>query len=159
MSNNGSVLITGCSDDGIGYGLAAVFQKRGYHVFATARNPEKMSKLKGLDNVTLLTLDVTDKAQITAAVNAVREQTNGTLDYLINNAGRNHFMPILDEDLDVTRKLFENNVWGPLAVTQFFAPLLKQAKGTLVFLTSVSGYINVPYMGGYLSFGTFLSEF
>lgn len=147
MANNDSVLITGCSDDGIGYGLAVAFQQRGYHVFATARNPEKMSKLKGFDNVTLLTLDVTNKAQITAAVNAVREQTNGTLDYLINNAGRNHFMPILDEDLDTARELFETNVWGPVVLTQSFAPLLRQAKGTLVFITSIAGYLNVPYMG------------
>ncbi|OKL64223.1 hypothetical protein UA08_01024 [Talaromyces atroroseus] len=149
MTNNGSVLITGCSDDGIGYGLAVTFQRRGYHVFATARNADKMSKLQGLDNVTLLTLDVTNQAQIAAAVQAVRQRTNGTLDYLINNAGRNHFMPILDENLDVARDIFEINVWGPVAVTQAFAPMLRQAKGTVVFISSISGYINVPYMGTY----------
>jgi short-subunit dehydrogenase len=54
-----SVLITGCSDDGIGYGLALTFQQRGYLVFATSRDIKKMSKLQGLPNVKLLTLDVT----------------------------------------------------------------------------------------------------
>ncbi|PWY71671.1 putative hydroxybutyrate dehydrogenase [Aspergillus heteromorphus CBS 117.55] len=144
-----TVLITGCSDDGIGYGLALAFQQRGYHVFATARNTDKMSKLKDLPSVTLLALDVTEKSQIGAAVDAVRSHTGGTLDYLINNAARNHFMPILDEDLDRTRALYETNVWGPVAVTQAFAPLLIPAKGTLVFITSISGYLNVPYMGTY----------
>ncbi|PYH90777.1 putative hydroxybutyrate dehydrogenase [Aspergillus ellipticus CBS 707.79] len=144
-----TVLITGCSDDGIGYGLALAFQQRDYHVFATARNTDKMSKLRDLPNVTLYTLDVTDKSQITAAVNTVKSHTGGTLDYVVNNAGRNHFMPILDEDLDQLRTLYETNVWGPLAVTQAFAPLLIRAKGAVVFITSIAGYVNVPYMGTY----------
>ncbi|CRG85083.1 Protein RDR1 [Talaromyces islandicus] len=149
MTDRGSVLITGCSDDGIGSGLAVAFQQQGYHVFATARSPDKMSKLKDLANVTLLTMDVTDKAQIDAAVEKVRGQTGGSLNYLVNNAGRNHFMPILDQDLDAARELYETNVLGPIAVTQAFAPLLIQAKGMLVFITSIAGYLHVPYMGTY----------
>ena len=142
-----SVLITGCSDDGIGYGLALTFQQRGYLVFATTRDVKKMSKLQGLPNVKLLELDVTETDQIAAAARVVRDQTGGTLDYLINNAGRNHFMPILDEDLNATRAIFDTNVWGPVAVTQAFAPLLIKAKGRIVFITSISGYVNVPWMG------------
>jgi len=147
MASKKTVLITGCSDDGIGSRLALVFQQCGHHVFATARNPAKMSKLKDLDNVTLLTVDVRDKEHINAAVEAVRRHTGGTLDYLVNNAGRNHFMPALDEDLDVAKSLFENNVWGPLALTQVFAPMVIEAKGSIVFITSISGYLNVPYIG------------
>lgn len=150
MTSKGSVLITGCSDDGIGYGLASAFQQRGYHVFATARVVSKMSKLKDLANLTLLELDITKKDQIDAAVASVREQTGGSLDYLINNAGSSHFMPILDEDLSNVRDLYETNVWGPVAVTQAFAPLLIQAKGTLVFITSLTGHLRIPYMGWYL---------
>lgn len=56
-------------------------------------------------------------------------------------------MPILDEDLDVVRNLLEINFYGPLAITQAFAPLLIKAKGMAVFITSVFGYINVPFMG------------
>lgn len=59
-------------------------------------------------------------------------------------------MPILDEDLDKTRAIFETNVWGPVAVTQAFAPLLIEAKGQVVFITSISGYVNVPWMGEYI---------
>jgi 1-acylglycerone phosphate reductase len=144
-----SVLITGCSDDGIGYGIALACQERGLHVFATARNTAKMTKLKDLANVTFLTLDVTNKDHINAAVEEVQKQTGGTLNYLVNNAGHNHWMPILDEDLQETRDLFETNLWGPLSVTQAFAPLVIKAKGTITFITSISGYINVPWMGEY----------
>ncbi|KAI1850728.1 hypothetical protein JX266_004010 [Neoarthrinium moseri] len=58
MSSTQTVLITGCSDGGIGSALALIFQQRGFHVFATARDVSKMSKLNCLSNVTLLTLDV-----------------------------------------------------------------------------------------------------
>ncbi|PWY85810.1 FAD-binding domain-containing protein [Aspergillus sclerotioniger CBS 115572] len=134
------------NDSGIGSGLALTFHQRGYHVFATARDPTKMSSLRDLPNVTFLTLDVCQKAHIAAAVETVSDHT-GKLDVLVNNAGRIHFMPILDDDLEAVRDLFETNVWGPLALTQAFAPLLIRARGTVVFMSSVSGSINVPYMG------------
>ncbi|KAE8375519.1 hypothetical protein BDV26DRAFT_267787 [Aspergillus bertholletiae] len=144
-----TVLITGCSDDGIGYGLAQTFQRQGYQVFATARNLDKMTKLNGLSNVTLLQLDVTEQSQIEAAVAAVEAQTGGSLDVLVNNAGRNHFMPYLDEDVEQAKALFDINVWGPLRVTKAFVPLLIKAQGSVAFITSISGYLNVPFMGTY----------
>jgi 1-acylglycerone phosphate reductase len=147
MTSKETVLITGCSDDGIGYGLAVQFQKRGYHVFATARDVSKMSKLRDLADVTLLQLDVIEQADIEAAVEAVTKETGGTLNYLISNAGRNHFMPILDEDIDTVKALFNVNVFGPLALTKAFAPLVIKAKGSIAFITSISGYVNIPWMG------------
>ncbi|KAJ6021162.1 hypothetical protein N7540_006666 [Penicillium herquei] len=142
-------LITGCSDDGIGYGLALTFQKQGYHVFATARDLNKITKLNGLPNVTLLTLDVTEPIQIQAAVVAVEAQTGGSLDVLVNNSGRNHFMPYLDDDVDQLKALYDINVWGPLRVTKAFSHLLIKAQGLIAFITSISGYLNVPFMGSY----------
>jgi 1-acylglycerone phosphate reductase len=142
-----TVLVTGCSDDGIGSGLALAFQKRGYHVFATARSVEKMSKLASLENVMLLTLDVTKAAHIADAVDAVQEATGGCLSCLVNNAGHNHYMPLLDDTAVNAREIFESNVWGPMAVTRSFAPLLIKAEGTLVFISSIGGHSNCPYMG------------
>ncbi|KAF2439184.1 putative hydroxybutyrate dehydrogenase [Karstenula rhodostoma CBS 690.94] len=144
-----SVLITGCSDGGIGSALAFTFQQRGFQVFATARNTAKMSELKNLANVTLLTLDVTNSEEIGEAVDAVARATGGTLDYLINNAGQNHFRPILDENIEETKDLFSTNVWGPLAITQALSPLVIKAKGSFVFVTSIAGYGNTPWMGTY----------
>ncbi|KAI1471053.1 putative hydroxybutyrate dehydrogenase [Daldinia caldariorum] len=149
MSSKETVLITGCSDGGIGSELAIVLQQSGSHVFATARDPSKMSNLSGLSNVTLLTLDVVKSADIKAAAEAVSKETSRTLNYLTNNAGRSHFMHILDEDLDTVRNFFEINFLGPVALTQAFAPLLIKAKGMAVYVTSISGYLNIPYMGTY----------
>ncbi|KAJ2985552.1 hypothetical protein NUW58_g5465 [Xylaria curta] len=149
MAARKTVLITGCSDGGIGSALATTLQQRDFHVFATARDPSKMGDLKGLPNLTFLALDVVKPEDIKAAVEAVSKHTGGTLDCLISNAGRNHFMPILDENLDTVRGLFEINFLGPIALTHAFAPLLLQAKGMAVFITSTSGYLNIPYMGTY----------
>lgn len=141
-----SVLITGCSDGGIGSTLALTFQQRGFHVFATARDTAKMSDLQDI-GVTLLTLDITDPEQIRKAVAFVSSATGGILDYLVNNAGHNHFKPILDENIEETKNLFDTNVWGPLAVTQAFSRLIMRAKGSFVFITSIAGYGNTPWMG------------
>jgi NADP-dependent 3-hydroxy acid dehydrogenase YdfG len=105
-----TVLITGCSDGGIGSALATTFHERGYHVFATARNVSKMSALADLQNTTLLVLDVGDSGQISAAVEAVKKETGGTLNILINNAGHNHFSPVLDIDIAAAKNVYETNL-------------------------------------------------
>lgn len=147
MSSTKSVLITGCSDGGIGAGLATAFHGRGFRVFATARDPSKMAELSKLDGMKLLTLDVEQPDQIAAAVEAVKSETDGKLDILINNSGRNHFSPVFDIDIQEARRIYDINFWGALAVLQAFSPLVVKARGTMVSVTSIAGHINVPYMG------------
>ncbi|KXJ93121.1 dehydrogenase [Microdochium bolleyi] len=118
-----TVLITGCSEGGIGDALCLEFHRRGLRVFATARNLKKVQHLAAV-GIETITLDVVDNGSIEAAVKIVSELTGGTLDYLVNNSGIGYQMPLLDADLDMARKLFEVNVWGVLAVCQRFVPLL-----------------------------------
>lgn len=98
----------------------------------------------------MLTLNVIKPNQIKAAVDLVTKKTGGTLDYLINNVGHNHFISILDKDLNVVKKLFKVNFYGLFAVTQAFAPLFVKAKGIAVYITFISSYINIPFIGKYL---------
>ena len=142
-----SVVITGCSAGGIGYALVEEFQRRDFHVFATARDPSKMSELSKTPNVTLLSLDPTSTASVDAALESVRAQTGGTLDFLVNNAGQTIIMPTLDFELETARKMYDINVWGMVRVTQGFAPLLIAAKGTLVSISSISTSVITPWMG------------
>ena len=81
-----TVLITGCSEGGIGDALAKSFHKKGLRVFATARTLTKIEHLRvlGLD---VLALDVVDEESIKKAVESVRAATGGTLDILVNNSG------------------------------------------------------------------------
>lgn len=147
MSTPKTVLITGCSAGGIGFALAEEFQSRGCHVFATARSLAKMEALSKLPNVTLLPLDVCSQASIEAAVSAVSAQTGGTLDYLINNAGAVYVMPILDSDMQKAKSLFDVNLWGVIAVTQAFAPLVIASQGAIVNISSLAALMYTPYYG------------
>jgi len=90
-----------------------------------------MSGLDKLPNITLLQLDVTSVTDIAAAVAAVRSATSGggKLDYLVNNSGRQYWMPLLDSDLEEGKAVFEVNFWGVLRTVQAFAPLLTARKG------------------------------
>ena len=142
-----SVLITGCSDGGLGSGLALAFQKRGLHVFVTARNVSKLSHLSELPNVTILNLDVTSSSSIAEAVKAVQSTNNGKLKYLVNNSGVGMVMPLLDADIEVAKKMFDVNLWGVLAVTKAFTPMVVKEKGTVVIVGSSAGVLNIPWTG------------
>ena len=80
-----TVLITGCSDGGLGAALALELHRMKYRVFATARNPEKMAGLP--KEIERLTLEVTSKESMEACAKEVAARTGGALNMLINNAG------------------------------------------------------------------------
>ena len=82
-----SVVITGCSAGGIGDSLAQEFYRRGFRVFATARNLGKVEHLRviGCD---IVQLDVTSKESIEKTVSEITKATGGKLDFLVNNAGQ-----------------------------------------------------------------------
>jgi NADP-dependent 3-hydroxy acid dehydrogenase YdfG len=101
-----TVLITGCSEGGIGSALPKEFHDRGFHVFATGRSASKMAHLSNLSHITLLELDVESQSSIEEALMRVVGSTAGTgrLDYLVNNAGLNLNYPALDTDLEYAKK-------------------------------------------------------
>jgi 1-acylglycerone phosphate reductase len=149
-----SVLITGCSAGGIGFALVEAFQKRGLTVFATARTLSKMPGLEKLPNVILLQLDVTSPADISRAVETVKEHTGGSLDYLINNSGQNYNIPALDLDIEQGQKMFEVNFWGPIRMIQAFSSLLIQSKGTIVNIGSIAAFLYSPFASNKPILGT-----
>ncbi|KAM7214063.1 oxidoreductase [Rhypophila decipiens] len=145
-ANLKSVLITGCSEGGIGFALAKEFQRRGLHVIATARSLGKMAALEKLPNVTLVSLDVCSQASLDAAVATVSATTGGRLDYLVNNSGSQYVMPVVDVDMQKAKEMFDVNVWGVVATVKAFAPLLIAAKGCVVNNASIAGLMYPPYM-------------
>ncbi|KAK9236561.1 hypothetical protein V1525DRAFT_345839, partial [Lipomyces kononenkoae] len=79
--------------------------------------------------VETLELEVTPTESIEQAAQAVAKRTGETLDVLVNNAGADFVMPLLDVTLDEAKKLYDVNVWSMLATTKAFAPMLIKAKG------------------------------
>lgn len=142
-----TILITGCSSGGIGSALALTLATRGHHVFATARNPSKISDaLTSLSNVTILPLDVTSTESVAAAAKSVADSGRG-LDVLVNNAGMGEVRPILDWDVGEAQGLFDTNFWGVVRTVQAFAGLLVERRGRVVNVSSVGGVVNVPWHG------------
>jgi short-subunit dehydrogenase len=142
-----TVLITGSSVGGIGHALVLAFQKRGFTVFATARSLKKMTDLETLPNMHLIALDVTSPRSIAAAVKEVETQTGGKLDVLVNNAGVQYVMPLLDVDVEVGKSIFEVNYWAVVRMTQAFSDMLISAKGTIVNVGSAAGVLHLPFQG------------
>ncbi|KAJ5662896.1 hypothetical protein N7507_003627 [Penicillium longicatenatum] len=143
-----TVLITGCSEGGIGDALAKTFHKKGFRVFASARNPAKIQHLKDM-NLDIVQLDVTNEESIQKAVSTVKAATGGYLDYLVNNSGAGYSMPLLDSDVSVAKAMFDVNVFAVVTVTQAFAPLLISSKGTIINIGSVLGKMPFPWQGYY----------
>ena len=151
MTSKKTILITGCSANGIGAALANALAKAGHTVFATARDPSKIpTTLTALPNVKTLALDVTSPSSVADAVAAVKSDDRaGRLDVLVNNAGAGYTIPLLDADLEQARRVHDTNVWGPLRTTQAFADLLIASKGRVVNISSVGAVVNtrwVPYI-------------
>ncbi|HEX2329185.1 MAG TPA: SDR family oxidoreductase [Candidatus Angelobacter sp.] len=142
-----AVVITGCSS-GIGYASVARMIEAGWQVFATVRKTADADRLRsefGL-RVTPLTLDVTDRASITAAAQQVSLELQGRgLDGLVNVAGIGMARPVEYIAEDDLREIFDINVFGQLAVTRAFLPLLRRARGRIVNITSVGAHIAVPF--------------
>jgi 1-acylglycerone phosphate reductase len=138
-----SVLITGCSDGGIGAALAVAFHEAGLHVYATARDPSKMEQLVSL-GIKTITLDIQSESSIAACVSKL-----SSLDILINIAGAQYLMPVVDVSISDAKKIFDLNIWSHIAVTQAFLPLLLKSKGMIVNQTSIGAVTTIPFQAVY----------
>ncbi|WP_250494577.1 oxidoreductase [Caballeronia sp. GAWG1-1] len=142
--------ITGCST-GFGRELAAKTLGLGYPTVITARNVaavEDLAKEYG-DLALALTLDVTDPAQVKAAVRDATAKF-GRIDVLVNNAGIGYFGSLEESESEEVRKMFEINVWGLVDMTQAVLPGMRAKKsGTIVNISSVGGIIAFPGISFY----------
>lgn len=152
-----AVIVTGVSS-GIGLAVANDLLARGYRVFGSVRRPLDAQALtqQWPRAFVPLVFDVTDAAALRVAVAQVSEALAGrALKALVNNAGVSQSGPLMHQPLQELRDMFEVNVFGLLAVTRAFLPLLgarpgaDHAPGRIVNIGSVSGAITVPFMGGY----------
>ena len=110
----------------------------------TVRDPAKYPSPDA--RITYLPLELTSNESIKELHKRVTEITGGKLDILYNNAGRNYVIPALDYDDDELQELFQANLFSLMKMCSTFAPLLVEAKGTIVQTGSVAGIM--PYVWG-----------
>lgn len=151
-----AVLVTGVSS-GIGLAIAEDLLAQGYRVFGSVRrlaDAQTLVERGGTAFVPLL-FDVTDEAGLAQAVRTLETALQGeTLSALVNNAGISLAGPLVLQPMEEIRQVFEINVFGLLAVTRAFLPLLQARQagakaGRVINIGSVSGAITVPFMGAY----------
>jgi NAD(P)-dependent dehydrogenase (short-subunit alcohol dehydrogenase family) len=125
---------------------ALAFARRGDTVYATMRNLAKSDNLmqragkEGL-SIELLVLDVDDDASVSAAVRQI-EDTHGSIDVLVNNAGISFDGAVETSDLAHARALMETNFWGPVRTIRAALPAMRaKGEGVIVNVTSVAGRV------------------
>ncbi|KAI0757784.1 oxidoreductase [Daedaleopsis nitida] len=144
------VLVTGCSDGGIGFSLCAEYASQGCKVYATARRLESMGAFKQ-DDIEKLVLDVTNEDNIRRVVDTIIEK-EGKIDILVNNAGVLCVGPIIDVPMDVIEKTYDTNVYSVLRLCKAVIPHMAARKsGTVVNISSIGAYIPTPWGGIYAS--------
>jgi len=112
MTEKQTVLITGCSNGGLGAELAKAFHARGVRVLAAASNISKMSDLASL-GIETFEIDVQSTDSIAKCKEKESAATGGILDILVNNAGIGCPTTILNADLGEARRCYETNVFSP----------------------------------------------
>lgn len=138
------VLITGGSS-GIGKSIGEFLHHKGYIVYGTSRNPGKYT-----DSVfPLIALDVKDVATINSAVSQIIAKEE-RIDVLINNAGAGITGPIEEIPEKEIKANFDTNFFGPINVIKAVLPQMRQQQlGLIINITSIAGYMGLPYRGIY----------
>jgi len=142
--------ITGASR-GFGLEITREALSRGDSVVATARDPRAVLDAipDAGDQLLAVALDVSDPAQVAAAVDAAIQRF-GHIDVLINNAGRGLVGSVEETSDAELRSIFEVNVFGLLSITRAVLPHMRARRSGLVInLSSVGGFVAWPGWGVY----------
>ena len=141
------LLITGTSS-GIGKATMQAALEAGYHVFAGDRSVEANEQPNEQDALTKLHLDITNDDDIAAAVEAITDHVGDAgLDGLANVAGVGIPGPLETMPVDSLRASFAVDVFGQIALTQPLLPLIRKAKGRIIFIGSIGDRVTIPFMG------------
>lgn len=138
MDIEGSVALVSGANRGLGKAFARLLLERGAaKVYAAARRPDTVE----LDGVVPLRLDITSAADIAAAADRC-----GDVTLLVNNAGiATRTTALAGSAIEAGRQEMETNVFGTLAMSQAFAPILASNEGgAIVNVLSAVSWVSLP---------------
>lgn len=143
MQSQKTILITGATS-GIGKETALLLTEKGFLVYGTARNiEEKKLPFK------LLPMDVRNTESINQAIEAIIKET-GKIDIVINNAGVGATGAVEELPMEELHNVFATNLYGAISVMQAVLPSMrKQKSGLIINITSIAGYMGLPFRGAY----------
>jgi NAD(P)-dependent dehydrogenase (short-subunit alcohol dehydrogenase family) len=144
-------LITGCST-GLGRALAQTVLAHGHNAVVTARNVNAVKDIAAdfPGTALALPLDVTDKEQISSAVQQAQARFGG-IDVLVNNAGYGYRAAVEEADDGDIRQLFDTNLFGAVDMIKAVLPDMRAKRaGAILNISSIGARIS-PAGSGYYS--------
>jgi NAD(P)-dependent dehydrogenase (short-subunit alcohol dehydrogenase family) len=132
--------------------MALALAQRGFSVLAGVRRRQDGDELRAVagGELTPVILDVASAESIAMARAEVERLTTGHgLDGLVNNAGVAWFGPLEQTPIEVIDRVFRVNVLGVIATIQCFLPLVRQARGRIVNISSINGKLSFPFSSIY----------
>jgi len=147
-----AVVVTGASM-GIGQAIAKVFADHGASVVLLSREVSRADAARQhvghMDRTLALACDVRNPEEIRGAIESALAQ-HKRIDVWVNNAGVGIRDSVADMEMSACRELFETNFFGAVSCLQAVVPVMRKAGGgTIINISSVAGYIPVPFLSPY----------
>ena len=143
MWNEKVVLITGASE-GIGASCAKLIGQRGAKLSLTALPGGEFQPEESSSRI-VIPGDITSAATRQEIVEKTIDRF-GRIDVLINNAGVGQYGYPTEVDTEISKRIFDINVFSALALTQLVVPHMRARKsGTIVNMGSVGGKVSLPW--------------
>ena len=131
-------LVTGAAR-GIGLATAKLFIEQGWLVALVDRDgPELTTATRDIANARGFEFDVSIPEQVDQMIDEILTAF-GRIDAVVNNAGVADFLPIEETNFAAWRRIMETNLDGVFLVSQAATPALKETKGAIVNIGSISG--------------------
>lgn len=141
------VLITGAAR-GIGAALAQRLHQRGARLALAGLEEDLLAETAAGVDAPWWRCDVTDRAQVDAAVTGAAEALGG-LDVVVANAGIAAQLPIVGGDPAIFERILAVNVLGTYYTFRAAGPHLSHANGYALGISSLGGVVHVPLLGAY----------
>ncbi|HMF92188.1 MAG TPA: SDR family NAD(P)-dependent oxidoreductase [Candidatus Angelobacter sp.] len=154
MKLEGKVAVITGASMGIGEAIAKLFLKEGAKLVLCARDLARMQAAAAniggtADNTLCLNCDVSKRDQVDSLAEAAVRRF-GRIDIWVNNAGFGLNDSVEKMDIGQLRHMFDTNFFGMMECMQAAISVMRrQGGGDIVNISSVSGHIATPYMGGY----------
>ena len=143
-------VITGGAS-GLGFAMAKCFIAAGAEAVLIGRSPERLEKAcRELgEKAAYYPYDITDTARAGAVADRIRRE-RGEVTILCNNAGNHCKKPIEEMTVEDFTRVLNTHVVGSFALTRAFVPHMKRnKKGSIIFTSSMTGFVGMPYVTGY----------
>ncbi|WOC39888.1 SDR family oxidoreductase [Polaribacter sp. HL-MS24] len=138
------VIVTGASS-GIGKAIATLLNAEGCKVYGTSRNPSTLTS----SPFEMIALDVLDTETIEHTIRFILDK-EGRIDVLVNNAGMGITGSLEETPNFEMRRAFDTNFFGAIDMMKAVLPQMRaQKSGTIINITSIAGYMGLPFRGVY----------